>query len=95
MSTQTDHLRASLERCGERAAYAERELARLMTSKGDARFARARKKLTDDLKLARNDVLALERALAEENARPLQDYIDKAEECSRDFDVLAGKMRAR
>ena len=34
MSTQTDHLRASLERCGERAAYAERELARLMTSKG-------------------------------------------------------------
>jgi len=94
MSTQTDHLRASLERCGERAAYAERELARLMTSKGDARFARARK-LTDDLKLARNDVLVLERALAEENARPLQDYIDKAEECSRDFDVLAGKMRAR
>ena len=64
MSTQTDHLRASLERCGERAAYAERELARLMTSKGDARFARARKKLTDDLKLARNDVLVLERALA-------------------------------
>jgi len=40
-------------------------------------------------------VLVLERALAEENARPLQDYIDKAEECSRDFDVLAGKMRAR
>jgi hypothetical protein len=51
-------------------AYAERELAKLMASKGeDARFNRARRKLLDDLRLAENDVSVLANMLALEVGR--------------------------